>query len=265
MSQDWDIFTDDLDQEPENSFMNPAPSSFHDAWKDDFPKNPNSLNPGNGPQIPNYNLMGQSNYNQNNYSFSQNRTLPESAPNSPFIFDNPHSPQHRSMQPSGINHLKLGDLKFYQVEFHPNHIHIFHCPKNLAIQPDDYVVTEADRGIDIGRVIIEIEHPSARDLRVANAIQRKATESEITQLQKKYRDEENAIKICQQKANELHLSMKIMGAEFQFDGKKLTFYYSASDYIDFRNLVKVLFKVFGTRIWMVWHDGVAPVRDVFQK
>ena len=59
--------------------------------------------------------------------------------------------------------------------------------------------------------------------------------------------------------------MLITGAEFQFDGKKLTFYYTASIYVDFRNLVRTLFKTFGMRIWMVWHDGHAPVKDVLQR
>ena len=116
---------------------------------------------------------------------------------------------------------------------------------------NDYVVTEADRGYDVGKVITEIERPSTRDIRVAKIIQRKATENEIARLEQKAIQEENAIKVCQQKANELKLPMTIMGAELQFDGKKLTFYYSANDYIDFRDLVRILFKVFGTRIWMV--------------
>jgi cell fate regulator YaaT (PSP1 superfamily) len=47
--------------------------------------------------------------------------------------------------------------------------------------------------------------------------------------------------------------MNITRAEFQFDGKKLTFYYTADAYVDFRDLVRALFKVFGTRIWMVWY------------
>ena len=77
--------------------------------------------------------------------------------------------------------------------------------------------------------------------------------------------EVNALKICQMKVKELNLPMEITGAEYQYDGKKLTFYYSATQYIDFRNLVRILFKIFSTRIWMVWHDGNAPVKDVLTK
>ena len=67
------------------------------------------------------------------------------------------------------------------------------------------------------------------------------------------------------KVKELGLPMLITDAEYQMDGKKLTFYYTASKYVDFRNLVRVLFKTFSTRIWMVWHDGNAPVKDVFTR
>jgi cell fate regulator YaaT (PSP1 superfamily) len=52
--------------------------------------------------------------------------------------------------------------------------------------------------------------------------------------------------------------MDITRAEFQFDGKKLTFYYMAAAYVDFRDLVRALFRVFGTRIWMVWYKRGDP-------
>ncbi|KAK6887246.1 hypothetical protein K6H09_005479, partial [Candida tropicalis] len=44
--------------------------------------------------------------------------------------------------------------------------------------------------------------------------------------------------------------MKLIDAEYQFDRKKLIFYYSTSRRIDFRDLVRELFRIYKTRIWM---------------
>jgi cell fate regulator YaaT (PSP1 superfamily) len=152
---------------------------------------------------------------------------------------------------------------FYHVLFHQNrtetHIAQFDCVDGA------YVITDADRGIDIGRIISRTDRPSPRDLKATRTILRLATPQEIAGIADKQGRERVALQLCQAKVRELALEMEITGAEYQFDGKKLTFYYSAAKFVDFRDLVRVLFRTFGTRIWMVWFDGNAPVRDVFTR
>ena len=135
----------------------------------------------------------------------------------------------------------------------------------MNINTGDYVITDADRGYDIGLVISIIQNPTVRDIKSSKSVKRKATDVEISNIPIKIDNENKALEICQKKVEELNLPMKITGAEYQFDGKKLTFYYTASKYVDFRNLVRTLFHVFSTRIWMIWHDGTAPVKDVFTR
>ncbi|KAL3230439.1 Protein PSP1 [Nakaseomyces bracarensis] len=50
--------------------------------------------------------------------------------------------------------------------------------------------------------------------------------------------------------NKTALNIKILNAEFQFDRKKLTFYYVCEERNDFRELIKELFKFYKTRIWL---------------
>lgn len=50
--------------------------------------------------------------------------------------------------------------------------------------------------------------------------------------------------------NSSRLNIKILNAEFQFDRKKLTFYYICEERNDFRELIKELFKFYKTRIWL---------------
>lgn len=51
-------------------------------------------------------------------------------------------------------------------------------------------------------------------------------------------------------SNKRQLNIKILNAEFQFDRKKLTFYYICEERNDFRDLIKGLFKFYKTRIWL---------------
>ncbi|KAH0785572.1 PSP1 C-terminal conserved region family protein [Histomonas meleagridis] len=195
-----------------------------------------------------------------NYQNENDRYLPESAPSSPLVHLGNVYPRRQS------------DLDFYTkysrpytnyclVQFHQNRVLTFSVPQNLELHVGDYVITEADRGIDIG-LVTSFSISGAKNTK---NIKRKASASDINNLPIKLENERNALKICQKKVEEMGLPMEITGAEYQYDGKKLTFYFTAKKYIDFRGLVKVLFHIFSTRIWMVWHDGIAPVKDVLTR
>ena len=153
--------------------------------------------------------------------------------------------------------------RFCQVKFHSYRTVIVRNSQALPLIVGDFVITEADRGCDMGQVIAVDVHPKDREAATAKNIVRRATPAEIATVPVKQQREEAAREICQRKADEMGLPMTVTATELQFDGKKLTVYFSASRYIDFRHLVQSLFRVFGTRIWMVWYDGEAPVRDVF--
>ncbi|CAI4035095.1 hypothetical protein SMKI_12G2350 [Saccharomyces mikatae IFO 1815] len=78
-----------------------------------------------------------------------------------------------------------------------------------------------------------------------------------TNLHNKFQDELKALHIAQLKLRSLNnnnsgggLNIKILNAEFQFDRKKLTFYYICQERNDFRELIKELFKFYKTRIWL---------------
>ncbi|KAL6942720.1 hypothetical protein ACO0RG_001681 [Hanseniaspora osmophila] len=73
----------------------------------------------------------------------------------------------------------------------------------------------------------------------------------------KFCEELKALKFAQAKLRNLNnrnsstaLNIRILNAEFQFDKKKLTFYYVCHKRNDFRELIKELFKFYKTRIWL---------------
>ncbi|CAM9416572.1 unnamed protein product [Hapterophycus canaliculatus] len=66
----------------------------------------------------------------------------------------------------------------------------------------------------------------------------------------KLRDEERVLEVCRTKVLQRSLPMRVMDAEFQYDRHKLTFFFEAEGRIDFRELVRDLFSLYKTRIWM---------------
>ncbi|EPQ27264.1 uncharacterized protein PFL1_05187 [Pseudozyma flocculosa PF-1] len=78
----------------------------------------------------------------------------------------------------------------------------------------------------------------------------KATPADMSLLYSKAQDEERALQLCITKVGQRGLPMTIVAAEMQWDRRKLTFYYTASMRVDFRDLVKELFRLYKTRIWM---------------
>lgn len=78
----------------------------------------------------------------------------------------------------------------------------------------------------------------------------KATAADTSTLYAKAQDEERALQLCISKVMQRGLPMSVVAAEMQWDRRKLTFYYTASMRVDFRDLVKELFRLYKTRIWM---------------
>ena len=73
--------------------------------------------------------------------------------------------------------------------------------------------------------------------------------SEDKEIEKKNREKEKeAFAICLEKVYKHKLDMKLVEAEYTFDGNKLLFYFTADGRVDFRELVKDLASVFKTRI-----------------
>lgn len=82
---------------------------------------------------------------------------------------------------------------------------------------------------------------------------RLATPKEVHKLSNKFVEEKLAYITCYNKIKELNLhhDLQLINVEYQFDFKKLIFYYFAGfKRIDFRGLIKELFKIYKTRIWL---------------
>jgi len=111
------------------------------------------------------------------------------------------------------------------------------------------VIVETARGMEYGTVVFGVkEVPDSEIVHPLKPIIRKATEKD----ERKMRENEKKIPEAMSIANELisahKLDMKLIGAEYSFDGKKLVFYFSSDGRVDFRELVKDLATKFHVRI-----------------
>lgn len=122
-------------------------------------------------------------------------------------------------------------------------------PHGQTYQVGDPVIVETANGNSFGfvsRANHEVEEESL--VSPLKQVLRKATERDRTRLEENKKKEAEALIVCEQKVQECGLDMKLVEAEYAFDGTKITFFFTADGRVDFRELVKVLASHFHTRI-----------------
>lgn len=116
------------------------------------------------------------------------------------------------------------------------------------VQLGDLVIVEADRGVDLGRIFrLNAKCKGCKDKEFKSVL-RKATQQEISDRDNLAEKERDAFNTCLEKIEYHKLDMKLIEVEYQFDGNKVTFYFTAEQRVDFRSLVKDLASHFRTRI-----------------
>jgi cell fate regulator YaaT (PSP1 superfamily) len=141
------------------------------------------------------------------------------------------------------------DLSIIEIEFKGNRRGVFANPMQLPFKLGDWAVVEVERGMDLGIISHIGLRPTETELEIPEyAIVRKASPEDLQKLQENRREEKDAMKVCQSMVNDHNLEMKLVDVEYQFDGRKLTFYFTADGRVDFRALVKDLAGHFRTRI-----------------
>lgn len=128
----------------------------------------------------------------------------------------------------------------------------YFSPGNEEYKRGDWVIVETSKGMECGSVIMpnkEVEDD--RVVKPLKEVTRRATFEDL-ELMEKFRSKEKSAyieakkKIAEHKMDE----MKLIAAEYSFDGSKLLLYFTADDRVDFRELVKDLAATFRARIEM---------------
>ncbi|OEU73492.1 MAG: hypothetical protein BA874_07110 [Desulfuromonadales bacterium C00003068] len=121
----------------------------------------------------------------------------------------------------------------------------------LELSLNDEVVVETTRGRALGTIVRENRIVSKPDLPSdLKKVLRIATEADLNMARISASKEKEALDYCFDRIRQRKMPMKLVKAEYLFDGSKIIFYFTAEGRVDFRELVKDLAQYFHTRIEM---------------
>jgi cell fate regulator YaaT (PSP1 superfamily) len=125
---------------------------------------------------------------------------------------------------------------------------------DIQLRVRDMVIVEAERGVDIATVSMtgSLVHAKRRAKRLSgellSTVLRKATPQDLETHARDHDAERKALDVCRARVEHFGLPMNLVGAEWQFDHRRVTFFFTADGRVDFRELVRDLASIFHTRI-----------------
>lgn len=133
----------------------------------------------------------------------------------------------------------------------------FRKKEGVIVDTGDWVAVEAAYGHDIGRITLsgelvklQMKKKKVKDNEKIGAILRKASDRDMERFDEAKEKEQEVLVQSRAIARQLSLDMKVGQVEVQGDGKKVTFYYTAEDRVDFRQLIKEYAREFKMKIEM---------------
>jgi len=136
----------------------------------------------------------------------------------------------------GIRFKKLGKVYYFD-------------PAGIDLEVNNYVVVKTIRGLELGYVVIAPRQVLVSEVTTPlKPVVRKAEPEDIRHAQELEEKEKEALTECGKLIAKLNLPMKLLSAEYNLDGNRLTFYFSAEERVDFRDLVRELTNRFKVRV-----------------
>ena len=133
----------------------------------------------------------------------------------------------------------------------------FRNPDMARVTTGDWVLVESVNGYDIGRISLSGELVRLQMKRkrvhvdsVLQSVIRKANERDLERMQEARAKEKDTLILARAIAYSLKINMKVGDVEYQGDGRKATFYYTADGRVDFRELIRQYAKEFHVKIEM---------------
>ena len=124
-------------------------------------------------------------------------------------------------------------------------------PVDLNLEVNDYVVVETARGLELGEVVkASSKVPAGEVNKPLKAVVRKAEVEDIERASKLKQKEGETLAECAKLVEKLKLPMKLISAEYNLDGSRLTVFFNAEGRVDFRELVRELNRSLKVRVEM---------------
>lgn len=117
------------------------------------------------------------------------------------------------------------------------------------LEAGDWVIVKTSRGTEAGRVVIAPKQVVDEEIKTPlKPIQRRADWRELTEMERLRLKAPESLSIARAKVREHGLPMKPIQAEYNFDGSRLTIYFTAEKRVDFRELVRDLARTMKARV-----------------
>src|SRR6266705_1227512 len=140
-------------------------------------------------------------------------------------------------------------VTFVGIRFRPAGRIYYFDPQGQAYTTGQYAIVETVRGTEAGRVVMASKKLAESELSdPLKPVLRLASEDELRMMLSFKSKEKDTLVRCAQQVEQHNLPMKLVEAEYTFDGSRLTFYFTADERVDFRALVRDLAATFRTRI-----------------
>lgn len=150
------------------------------------------------------------------------------------------------------------EYDFVEVRFKNDRKDFYKNSKKFPLQAGDWVSVEALPGYDIGMItltgeLVRVQMRNKKALSQTKSVKniyRKASEKDLDKWKVFKAKEPYTIIKTKQIIKDLMVPMKLCDVEYQGDGGKVIFYYTAEERVDFRELIKVLAQKFHVRVEM---------------
>ncbi|MFC1952994.1 stage 0 sporulation family protein [Chloroflexota bacterium] len=124
-------------------------------------------------------------------------------------------------------------------------------PAGIDLEVNEQVIVETTQGVELGQVAIASKQVLNGDVdKPLKPIMRKAEEGDIHRAQELEAREAEALVECGKLIEKMDLPMKLLSAEYNLDGSRLSLYFSAAERVDFRDLVRELARLLKVRVEM---------------
>jgi cell fate regulator YaaT (PSP1 superfamily) len=144
--------------------------------------------------------------------------------------------QRESAKEGALYHVKI---------LHSSATDVYGQDGSLDLSVGDLVLVPTRYGLELGRIKGTVTRDDGKE---QQKISRKATPADCERYELQKNKEATAFQVCREKILEHDLDMKLVSAHYCIDEKKILFYFTAENRVDFRQLVKDLVGVFKTRI-----------------
>ncbi|MCB0791154.1 MAG: hypothetical protein H6595_06075 [Flavobacteriales bacterium] len=145
-----------------------------------------------------------------------------------------------------------------EVRFKNTRKAFYQAPPSMGLQPGELVVVDAGQGYDLGQVGLTGELARVQMQRKEGSmgthelrrVLRKAEQEDIDRWHEARAKEDDTLFTGREVVRHSALEMKLTDVEYQGDGTKAIFYYTAEERIDFRGLVRQLSDQFRVKVEM---------------